>query len=673
MGKTDTSKINYALPINNPDRKPNETSIYREAQSTHIDPHNIKAEYSTVHDIYRKTFNDKLDDNCIGARMKNSDGSLQNIFTWYSKQEVKSMAEKLASGFMSRELFVVNNEWEGKEMKMAAVYSKNSLQYLITDIAMTMQGVTTVPIYDTLGDETIEFIFSQTKIKTCFVTANHVKNLYEGQAKSKRFSSLETLVIMDYENYDKNQESQHKTLFKIISFDELIEEGKKNLPWANVKPDTAYCISYTSGTTGCPKGAVMTHKNLISIFPGVTQRLKFNHTDVHISYLPLAHIFERAAFKLFLAESVKIGIFNGEVLKLKEDLAILKPTIFISVPRLFNKFYDTIVSTIKQTTGLKKLLVDKAIQTKLRNLNTDCQYNHTLYDLLVFNKIKKVLGGRVRIMITASAPISVEVLNFLKITFCCPIIEAYGQTEGTGGEFSTTVNDPLAGHVGGPLPQNEFKLVDVEEMNYTSKDLDEQNRPRPRGEIWVRGANVIPGYFLNPEENAASFTTDGWLKSGDIGQILPDGNRMQIIDRKKNIFKLSQGEYIAPEKLEGIYKLAHPLINDVFVYGDSLKSWLVGIVCIEKPNVKILARDLGLDTDGENIAEDEKFKVALIKLFNSEAQKKNLNRLEQLKDLKVETKPFADLDLLTATFKKKRNDFKKYYNADLYELYKHLD
>ena len=674
MGNTTSKEIDYAIPINNPDRKPNETFIYRNPEYVNTDPKNFQVEFNTIQDIYRKVFNNKVDEPIIGYRAKNQDGTLQNVYTWYTKQEVKQMAEALGSGFMSRSLYNVNEEWEGRHMKMAAVYSKNNPQYLIMDIGLTMQGITSVPIYDTLGEEAIEFIFNQTKIKSCFITANHVKKLVEEQIKTNRYKYLENLIIMDYENYDNTQESKDKEVFNIIPYNSLIEEGKKNLlSWTESNPDTAYCISYTSGTTGTPKGAVMTHKNLISLFTGVKKILKFNDKDVHISYLPLAHIFERAAFKLFMAESVKIGLYNGDVLKLKEDLAILRPTVFISVPRLFNKFYDTIKTTINQTTGIKRKLVNRAIKAKLQNLHESGDYTHTLYDALVFNKMKKVLGGRVRAMITASAPISVEVLDFLKIAFCCPIIEAYGQTEGTGGEFATVMEDALGGHVGGPLPQNEFKLVDVEEMKYTNKDVDEKGRPRPRGEIWVRGPNVIPGYFLNEEENAAAFTVDGWLKSGDIGQINPDGHRMQIIDRKKNIFKLSQGEYIAPEKLEGAYKVTSPLINDVFVYGDSLKSCLVGVVNIEKKNLKALAQELGVEGDEDTLSENPEFKAAILKLFNKEATKRNYNRLEQLKKVVIEPLLFSDLDLLTATFKKKRADFKLYYASALQRMYEDLE
>lgn len=671
MGQTGLRPINYAIPIDNPDKKDNETCIYKSPETVNEDLFKMKFQYNTIHDMYNEYFNYKPESDAFGHRLKNEDGTLVNAFTWVSKAQVKETAEYMGSGMVNMELTEVNNEWNGFEMKMIGVYSKNSITYYISDIAMTMQGITSVPVYDTLGEEATEFTFNQTKIKTCFLTFSHVEKMLMTQKDKGTFKHLKNLVVMDPENFDKKVLEKYPGIFNVYTVDDVIESGKKNTrKWADVTPETAYSISYTSGTTGEPKGAVITHKNLIGVFPAVFARYIPNETDIHISYLPLAHVFERLAYNAFISKNVKIGVFQGNVLKLTEDLALLRPTIFLSVPRLFNKFYDKIKAGIEKTQGPKRKLVDRAIETKLHNLKTSCTYTHTFYDAIVFKKMRNVLGGRVKFMLTGSAPISLEVLDFLKICFSCPIIEGYGQTEGLGAEFVTYTYDPVGGHVGGPGPQNEFKLVDVEEMNYTSKDKDEQGRPRPRGEIWVRGQNVIPGYFLNDEQTKNTFTADGWLMSGDVGAILPEGNRLKIIDRKKNIFKLSQGEYIAPEKLEGAYKVTNPLITDVFVYGDSLKSCLVGVVCIEQPNLKGIASQLGVS--GENLHESEEMKKAIINMFNEEAKKRKYNKLEQLKKIIIETKPFGELDLLTTTFKKRRNAFKEHYESQFDEMYKGL-
>jgi long-chain acyl-CoA synthetase len=225
-------------------------------------------------------------------------------------------------------------------------------------------------------------------------------------------------------------------------------------------------------------------------------------------------------------------------------------------------------------------LANRGVRLKLKALKNSGSFNDCFYDALIFKKTKAVLGGKVRMILTGSAPVSSEVVNFLKIAFCCPILEGYGQTEGCGAEFVQEVWDTSSGNVGGILPINEFKLIDVPEMNYTSKDVDENGFLASRGEILVRGLGVIPGYYKNPSKTAEAIDSDGWLHSGDIGCIIPGSNCLKIVDRVKNIFKLSQGEYVAPDRLEQIFKTAMG-VADIYVYGDSYKSHLVAVVNID--------------------------------------------------------------------------------------------
>ena len=183
-----------------------------------------------------------------------------------------------------------------------------------------------------------------------------------------------------------------------------------------------------------------------------------------ISYLPLAHSFEKVLFTAALLVGVSIGYYSGDPLKLLDDLSELKPHFFPSVPRLFNRIYDKILAGIKARGPAAVALFNRAVSGKLRHLNTKATYNHTFWDNIFFNRMRALLGGRVKMMVTGSAPISPEVLSFLKVCFCCPSLEGYGQTESSAASCMTSPFDPVAGHVGGPLSSIRIRLKDLPEM-----------------------------------------------------------------------------------------------------------------------------------------------------------------------------------------------------------------
>jgi long-chain acyl-CoA synthetase len=191
--------------------------------------------------------------------------------------------------------------------------------------------------------------------------------------------------------------------------------------------------------------------------------------------------------------------------------------------------------------------------------------------------MKDLLGGKVKAMITGSAPISGDVLDFLKICFSAPICEGYGMTETCAGSI-TFVDDPQTGIVGGPLQNVKIRLRDIPEMNYYHNGTKED--PTPKGEVLLWGPSIMSGYFKNPEKTAEAFHND-WLLSGDVGCVFPNG-ALKIIDRAKNIFKLSQGEYIAPEKLENVY-VKSSYVQQVWIHGDSLQNNILGFFVLEKP------------------------------------------------------------------------------------------
>jgi long-chain acyl-CoA synthetase len=290
-----------------------------------------------------------------------------------------------------------------------------------------------------------------------------------------------------------------------------------------------------------------------------------------------------------------------------------------------------------------------------------------VYDRFVFNKFREILGGRVRVMITASAPISKDTMKFLKIAFSCKIFEAYGQTETNGASFATDPDDKDVGHVGGPTPHNEFKLVDVPEMDYHANDVID-DVPTPRGEIWIRGPCCFPGYFKEPIKTRETLDEDGWVHTGDVGAILPNG-ALRVIDRKKNIFKLAQGEYIAAEKLENIFTEIH-LIKQCFIYGDSLQHFLVAVIIPDIDEVKKWARANGHDEEAKQLIDNPDFRQAIDDELLAKRKEHKLNGLEVPKKIHFTLEEFTmDNDMLTPTFKLKRNEAKKAYIKEIKEMY----
>ena len=663
----------YAVSMQNADKKDNESHVYRHPDAVDCDIWNLKPQLKTIHDAYRVAF-EKPNRQILGRRERNQDGTLQNVITWFSNKQISRWAEEFGSGLLNMGLVPEINEWNEMNLRFLGFYSINNLEYLIADIGSCMYGITTVPIYADFAEEATEHIFNQTKMSTCLITSDLVEGMMEKKSQKGCLKYLENLIVLDYDRFDKKLEEKYKHTFNIYSFDAIKGRGSNDIrKWINVSPDTLYSISYTSGTTGTPKGAMITHRNIVSIIPGAQERLNFSNEDVHVSYLPMAHVLERIFFNTYLYFNVRIVLFSGDVKNLKDDLRIIKPTLFLSVPRLYNKMYHKMQKKINNSFFWTRALINHAVKVKLENLKKNARYTHPIYDRLIFNKMREAVGGNVRALFTGSAPIDVEVMDFLRVAFSVPMLEGYGQTEGCGAQFSTVIEDGISGHVGGPLLQNEFKVVDIPDMNYTSKDRNDQGELQPRGELWCRGPNVIPGFYKLDDKNKETFTKDGWMKTGDIIMVTPPENRVQVIDRAKNIFKLSQGEYIAPEKLESAYKEAHSTFAEVFVYGDSKKSSLIAIVNIVGDDIVKLAQEFNINDSREELAQNKDLKNKIVELINNKAKKKNFSSLEMIKGILIETKDWKEMDLVTNNFKIKRKEVEKEYKERIEELYANIE
>jgi long-chain acyl-CoA synthetase len=492
-----------------------------------------------------------------------------------------------------------------------------------------------------------------------------------------KLPSIKSIIVMDAIDNEMIAIG-NKANVEVVLMSEVERQGAEHPLQPNPpQTDSLATICYTSGTTGTPKGVMLTHGNFLA-FCACTNALaskdriyKFGPDDVHISYLPLAHVFERIIHLVFTYNGGSIGFFLGDTLKLMDDIQVLKPTLFASVPRLYNRIYDRVLSGVNEKGGLSKYLFDMALASKKNGLKHGT-VKHCIWDALVFSKVRARLGGRIKIMITGAAPISSEVTDFMRCAFSCEFIEGYGQTETVAALCVTDKYDLDSGHNGSPMPCCEIKLIDVPGMGYTSKD-----KPYPRGEICLRGSCVFKGYYKEPEKTKEALDKDGWCRTGDVG-LWDEKGRMKIIDRVKkysysptnySIFKLAQGEYIAPEKIENVYT-RHELVAQIFVYGDSLQSHLVAIIIPDADTFKPWAKKICPDKSYEEQCKDSTINKELLKSLTAFARTTELKGFEVVKSIYLDHQLFSvENGLFTPTFKLKRHEAKIKYQDAINAMY----
>ena len=467
-------------------------------------------------------------------------------YKWRTYSEIFEEIISCAKSYKELNLFE-DIECEGVRYKFLGIYSKNREEYVISNIAGHYLGITCVPLYDILGPEGLCHILEQTKLQTVFASEECVNNLCKMRTQGI-LGMIKNLIVFDSIGSGMREDllSQNADM-RIIEYEELIERGK--LSEVELGEDersngeTTALISYTSGTTGVPKGVKLSHRNLIagaSGFADLPCLRTANNNDRYLSYLPMAHVYERIVLLNCYIFGVRIGMFNGDITQLANDIINLKPTIFTSVPRLYYSFYARITTKMAELKGFKAKLLEKGIKTKLDKLRRTAICTHTFYDKFIFNKMKKLVGGQIKFMVCAGAPIDKTILEMLKVCFCCQIVEGYGQTESSGCGTLTSLDDPLVSHVGSPLVCTEIKLVDVPSLDFFVSNKEDYNGVStymPKGEILIKGPTVFQGYFMN-KKKTDKVLIDGWLHTGDIGNFLP-GGRLTIFDRISNIFKLS--------------------------------------------------------------------------------------------------------------------------------------
>ena len=619
---------------------------------------------TTLSEFFIFTSNRFPNHNCLGSREKLENGSFGS-YKWLTYSQVLQRALKLGSVFNSS-LFVQKNE-DGHSF--LGIYAPTCLNWTLVDLACVTRNLITVPIFDTLQSDAVEHIINQTKLRVMVASSVNAEKLLK-LAQSGNIPSLKVIILLDGAQKDKNP-----FIDLGINLYSLTEISNMEVPeQENTEKSEILTICYTSGTTGLGKGAIITNSNMVDTCKRTYYRGFFDDNGVYFSYLPLAHIMERVAVFQLLACGYGIGYFNGDIMKLTEDIIVLKPTLLVSVPRLLMRYYDGIKNSLLTTQGIKGKIIKKALQIKWARYKSEGRIHHSFFDKIVFKKIINLLGGRVKIMATGSAPISSEVLGFLRIVFSSYIIEGYGQTETISGIFVTELEDFSNGHVGGPIEDMLYKIVDVPEMNYLSTDLDSDGKLMPRGELCVKGPIIFQGYYKDPVKTAEAFDSEGWLKTGDIVKRNSWNGSVTIIDRKNNCFKLQQGEFVPAEKIQLIYQKS-PFVMQCFVDGNSLQRYPVAVVV---PNEEFLRKvwknERKIDLSGgiEELCLNERIKEVIMDSMESVAEENKLFGFERVKNIHLEPRPWTPADLLTPTMKLKRSEAKTKYREIVNSLYSSL-
>ncbi|KAI3805231.1 hypothetical protein L1987_27417 [Smallanthus sonchifolius] len=626
-------------------------NVYRSAHSplklvTRFPDH---PEIETLHDNFVHAVDAFPDYKYLGSRVR-VDGTVGE-YKWMTYGETATARSAIGSGLQYHGL---------SKGACVGLYFINRPEWLVVEHACSAYSYVSVPLYDTLGPDAVKYIINHADLQAVFCVPSTLNVLLSFLSE---INSVRIIVVVG--GADEHLPSLPATSgVQLVSYSKLISQGHGNLkPVCPPKANDIATICYTSGTTGTPKGVVLTHENLISSVAASTLQIKFHSSDIYISYLPLAHIYERANQIMAVYCGLAVGFYQGDNLKLMDDLAVLRPTIFCSVPRLYNRIYAGIVNAVNTSGVLKQRLFNAAYNSKKQALFSG-RKPPPIWDRLVFNKIKAKMGGRVRFLGSGASPLSPDIMDFLEVCFGCPVIEGYGMTETACVITIMDDSDNLSGHVGSPNPSCEVKLADVPEMNYTSDD-----QPNPRGEICVRGPSVFQGYYKDEVQTREVIDDEGWLHTGDIGMWLP-GGRLKIIDRKKNIFKLAQGEYIAPDKIENVYAKCK-FVAQSFVYGDSLNSSLVAIVSVDPDVMKDWAASEGIKYDNlGQLCNDPRAKAAVLAEMDAVAREAQLRGFEFAKAVTLVPEPFTvENGLLTPTFKVKRPQAKAYFAKEISNMY----
>jgi long-chain acyl-CoA synthetase len=544
-----------------------------------------------------------------------------------------------------------------KQGEPVSLISENRPEWLYIDLATLSAGAITAAVYVTNSPEQVRYILDHTQSRIYFV--ENEEQLDKVLEVRDTLPSLEKIILLDTDGL------RHFSDPMVMFWDEFMEIGRKKQAEEpdlfletidKIQPEDAAFIVYTSGTTGPPKGAMLTHSNVLWTSKSLTLSNPMYETDEVLSFLPLCHIAERM---MTTFNQIQIGYtvnFAENLETVPQNLREVSPTVFFAVPRIWEKFFSTISLKMERATWFKRIAYKAAIGQGLsygkrkidgEKIGLSEKALAGLANLAIHHPLKKRLGlERVRFAISGAAPISPNILEFFH-GLGLNLREVYGQTEGSGPTTIHYADRIKTGTVGKPIPGVTVKIAED-------------------GEILFKGGNVFAGYFRNPEATAEN-VIDGWLYSGDVGE-LDDEGYLRITDRKKDLLITAAGKNIAPQFIENLLKTS-PYINDAVVIGDRRK-FLTALILIDEENVIEFAQEHRIPfTTYASLAQDEE----IGKLIDEEvaAVNKKLARVEQLKKVTILDKRLDQEDgELTPTMKVKRKQISEIYGDVIEKMYR---
>ncbi len=560
------------------------------------------------------------------------------VYTNISGSEVIGNAEAVASALIA---------WGVQKGDRIGLLSENRPEWVYADLGIQCTAAITIPIYGTLPSGQIEYIIKDSEMQILFVSnETQLKKILEIRGNTPL---VKKIVVLD----------PPSTLAEnVVSFQSLLEQGKEELKKnptavreraAQLLPDDVFSIIYTSGTTGEPKGVMLTHKNVISNVIAVCELFTFQPTDRTLSFLPLSHIFERMAGYYTMLYAGTTIAYAENIESVPKNLAEVKPSILISVPRVYEKFYQRIMDNIAAEHGIKKSLATWALKVaaeyteKKLNGKPVPSLKYKIADKLVLSKVRGRLGGHLRIMLSGGAALPRQ-LGLFFYGLGLTLLEGYGLSETSPVICVNLPHKFKFGTVGPPIPGVEVRIAED-------------------GEILTRGPHVMKGYYKKQKATDEAITPDKWFRTGDIGEIDKDGF-LRITDRKKDLIVTSGGKNIAPQFVENALKTSR-YVTQIVVLGDKRK-FACALVVPNLDNVKKFAAAKAIP-DSEIL----KSKAILSEIQRDlEEHSKDLAPFERVKKIALLEKEFTiESGELTPSLKIKRNIVEKRYKEVIDSLY----